>query len=70
MVRWTPDGKVVVTPENTNPTFGRLNRSGYVKGTDYNLSTNIGLEFDLKFITPGLKTSGNIIYFNNTTSPK
>ena len=64
----TPDGKVVVTPENTNPTFGRLNRSGYVKGTDYNLSTNIGLEFDLKFITPGLKTSGNIIYFNNTTS--
>lgn len=32
------------------------------------MSTNIGLEFDLKFITPGLKTSGNIIYFNNTTS--
>ena len=30
--------------------------------------TIICLEFDLKFITPGLKTSANIIYFNNTTS--
>ena len=64
----TPDGKVVVTPENTNPTYGRINRTGYVKGTDYNLATNIGLEFDLKFILPGLRTSGNFIYFNNTIS--
>lgn len=64
----TPDGKVVVTPENTNPTYGRINRTGYVKGTDYNLSTNMGLEFDLRFILPGLKTSGNFIFFNNTTS--
>ncbi len=62
----TPDGKTVVSTDKTNSTYGRINRSGYVKQTDLDLSTNIGLEFNLSSLVPGLKASAETRY--NTSS--
>lgn len=64
----TPDGKVVVTPEVTSPTFGRLNRSGYLRTLDAYVTSNIGLKFDLDFITKGLSVMGGLNFYTKTLS--
>ncbi|MFI3321860.1 MAG: SusC/RagA family TonB-linked outer membrane protein [Rikenellaceae bacterium] len=64
----TPDGDVIVTTTKTNSTYGRLNRSGYAKENNLNLSSNIGLKFDLDFITKGLSATGQYKYYTNNQS--
>lgn len=64
----SPDGKVVVTPEVTSPTFGRLNRSGYLRILDAYVTSNIGLKIDLDFITKGLALTGGLNFYTKTLS--
>ncbi len=64
----TQDGHVVVTPDKQDPTYGRLNRNGYTKQSDVDFGVNIGVEFDLKSILKGLKTTGRFKYTTNILS--
>lgn len=64
----TPEGHVIVTPEKTNPTYGRLNKSGFVQSINTQLLANVGLEFDLNAILPGLKTMGRFKYEMSNTA--
>ena len=64
----TPDGHVIVTPGKTNPTYGRLNKSGYVQSINTQSLLNVGLELDLMAILPGLKTVGRFKYEMSNTA--
>lgn len=58
----TPDGKVIATPQETNPTYGRINRNGYIRNTNTIMDAILGLKVDLSFITPGLATSAQAMF--------
>ncbi len=60
----TDSNQVVITNLNTNPTYGLLNRSGYNKGTESTIVANMGVNFDLNFITSGLTASVEGMYRN------
>lgn len=64
----TPNGGVLVTPENLEPTYGRLNRSGYVKQNEVNTLANLGIHFDLSAITEGLSATVEGVFHNNLYS--
>lgn len=64
----TPDGQVIVTPQFTNPTYARINRSGYRRQLGTDITANIGLNFDLSFITKGLSASGEAKFYTNALS--
>ncbi|WP_366184327.1 SusC/RagA family TonB-linked outer membrane protein [Flavobacterium ovatum] len=63
-----PGGKVVVTTNETNPTYGRLNRSGFKKTTSLDLTSISGLNFDLGSIIKGLSTFGEIKFHTYSNS--
>ncbi len=58
----TPNGDVIATLYNNNPPYGAINKSGYLREmiTDYH--GTLGLNVDLKFITPGLSASGYMAF--------
>lgn len=58
----TPEGEVVATPQETNPTFGLINRSGYLKQTSTKMNAIIGLNVDLSFITNGLSSRASAMF--------
>lgn len=61
-------GKVIVTTDKNNPTYGRLNRNGYKKITNLDLTSIFGLNFDLSYITKGLSTFGEVKFHNYSNS--
>ncbi len=58
----TDAGEVIATSSFNNPTYGMLNRSGVNKQTSAKTINQMGLDWDLKFITPGLKLGGFAAY--------
>lgn len=61
-----PQGEVVVTERVNNPTYGILNRSGYVNHTVTNITSQFGLNLDMSFLTRGLNLSGAFAYQTNS----
>lgn len=60
-----PGGQVVATHNNTNPTYGLLNRSGYATSTVTNINSQLGLDIDMSFLAKGLSLSGVFAYQTN-----
>lgn len=58
----TPEGQVVATPQNSTPTYGLINRSGYLKQTSTKMNAILGLNVDLSFITKGLSTRATAMF--------
>lgn len=61
-------GQVVATETEDDPTYGRLNRSGYTNHTVTNIYSQFGLKLDLSFIAKGLSASGVIGYQTNNVN--
>ncbi|MGO1786222.1 MAG: SusC/RagA family TonB-linked outer membrane protein [Sphingobacterium sp.] len=61
-----PEGQVVVTDRVDKPTYGILNRSGYINHTVTNISSQFGLDLDMSFLTQGLQLSGVFAYQTNS----
>lgn len=61
-----PVGKVIATRNNTNPTYGLLNRSGYYRHTVTNINSQFGLDLDMSFLTKGLDLTGLFAYQTNS----
>ena len=61
-----PGGKVVTTERGASPTFGLLNRTGYVRSTVTNITSQFGLDLDMGFLTKGLSLTGAIAYQTNS----
>jgi len=61
-------GEVIATETENNPTYGRLNRSGYANNTVTNIYSQFGLNLDMGFITKGLSVSGVIAYQTNNVN--
>lgn len=59
-------GQVVTTERVAKPTYGMLNRSGYVNHTVTNTTSQFGLTLDLDFLTPGLDLTGVFAYQTNS----
>ena len=59
-------GQVITTQRVANPTFGMLNRSGYVNHTVTNITSQFGLDLDMSFLTKGLNMSGILAYQTNS----
>jgi len=64
----TSGNEVITTSLVNNPTYGMLNRSGYTRHTVTNIYAQFGINFDLKFLTQGLKASGVIAYQTNSVN--
>ena len=64
----TPDGKVVSTSQETNPTYGRINKSGNLKQTGTRMNTILGVNFNLDFITKGLSAEAMAMFDATATS--
>lgn len=60
------DGKVLTTQNVTSPTYGLLNRTGYVRHTVTNITSQFGLDLDMGFLTKGLNLSGTMAYQTNS----
>jgi len=60
--------EVITTAMVGSPTYGMLNRSGYTRHTVTNIYAQFGMNFDLKFLTQGLKSSGVIAYQTNSVN--
>jgi len=61
-----PGGKVVTTGSMASPTYGMLNRTGYVRSTVTNITSQFGLDLDMSFLTKGLSLSGLMAYQTNS----
>ncbi|GAA4799183.1 TonB-dependent receptor [Olivibacter ginsenosidimutans] len=59
-------GQVLTTQLIGSPTYGQLNRSGYVNHTVTNITSQFGLNMDLSFLTKGLKATGIFAYQTNS----
>jgi TonB-linked SusC/RagA family outer membrane protein len=59
-------GKVITTERVESPTFGMLNRTGYVNHTVTNTTSQFGLELDMDFLTKGLDLTGIFAYQTNS----
>lgn len=64
----TPDGKVIVTPEFPNSTYGLINRSGHIRHLDSHINADMGINFDLDFITKGLSVGGSAKFYTFSRS--
>ncbi|RZM29398.1 MAG: SusC/RagA family TonB-linked outer membrane protein, partial [Pedobacter sp.] len=62
----SPDGKVLTTQNVASPTYGLLNRTGYVRHTVTNITSQFGLDLDMGFLTKGLKLNGTMAYQTNS----
>jgi len=58
-------GKVITTERVASPTYGMLNRSGYVRHTVTNITSQFGLDLDMGFLTKGLNLTGILAYQTN-----
>ncbi|GAA4316172.1 SusC/RagA family TonB-linked outer membrane protein [Compostibacter hankyongensis] len=61
-----PGGQVLTTQQVNDPTYGMLNRTGYVRHTVTNISSQFGLDLDMGFLTKGLSLSGVFAYQTNS----
>lgn len=64
----TEDGQVITLPTIANPTYGQINRSGYVQNTASTLNVQLGADLDLKFLLKGLRAKANIAYYTVSNS--
>ena len=58
-------GKVITTERVDSPTYGMLNRSGYIRHTVTNITSQFGLDLDMGFLTKGLNLTGIFAYQTN-----
>ncbi|MCL6103513.1 MAG: TonB-dependent receptor, partial [Bacteroidetes bacterium] len=58
-------GKVITTERVGSPTYGMLNRSGYIRHTVTNITSQFGLDLDMGFLTKGLNLTGIFAYQTN-----
>jgi TonB-linked SusC/RagA family outer membrane protein len=62
-----PGGEVISNaPYIHNPAYGLLNRSGYVRHTVTNTTSQFGIDLNLDFITKGLSLTGTFNYQTNS----
>lgn len=61
----TPNDQVITTERVGSPTYGMLNRSGYVRHTVTNITSQFGLDLDMGFLTKGLNLTGIVAYQTN-----
>ncbi|TLV00720.1 SusC/RagA family TonB-linked outer membrane protein [Dyadobacter luticola] len=61
-----PGGKVITTERVDSPTYGMLNRTGYVRHTVTNITSQFGLDLDMGFLTKGLNLTGVLAYQTNS----
>lgn len=58
----TPEGEVSTIDEIQIPVYGMLYRSGYIKSLTTNINAQAGLDFDMSFLTEGLRINGLMSY--------
>lgn len=58
----------VISYNDGNPSFGRINRCGYINTERSNLNSSLALDFDLKRITKGLTSKVMISFDSKSTS--
>jgi TonB-linked SusC/RagA family outer membrane protein len=58
-------GKVITTERVGAPTYGLLNRTGYIRHTVTNITSQFGLDLDMNFLTKGLSATGILAYQTN-----
>ncbi|WP_196939775.1 TonB-dependent receptor [Sphingobacterium pedocola] len=58
----TPDGQVLTSQTVAMPSYGQLNRTGYVQRAITNVTATYGMEHDLDFITKGLSAKAIMSY--------
>ncbi|WP_221394348.1 SusC/RagA family TonB-linked outer membrane protein [Dyadobacter sp. NIV53] len=61
-----PGGHVITTERVESPTYGMLNRTGYIRHTVTNITSQFGLDLDMGFLTKGLNLSGVLAYQTNS----
>ncbi len=61
-----PAGKVITTERVASPTYGMLNRTGYIRHTVTNITSQFGVDLDMSFLTEGLNLSGVFAYQTNS----
>ncbi|QRR02157.1 SusC/RagA family TonB-linked outer membrane protein [Dyadobacter sandarakinus] len=59
-------GQVITTERVASPTYGLLNRTGYVRHTVTNITSQFGLDLDMGFLTKGLNLTGLFAYQTNS----
>ena len=59
-------GQVVTTDQLTSPAYGMLNRTGYIRHTVTNITSQFGMDIDLGFLTKGLSVNGVFAYQTNS----
>lgn len=64
--RISDGGQVITTERVAKPTFGMLNRTGYVNHTVTNTTSQFGLNLDLDFLSKGLDLTGIFAYQTNS----
>lgn len=60
-----PAGEVITTDLVASPTYGLINRTGYIRRTVTNVNTQFGINLDMSFLTKGLCLSGIVAYQTN-----
>ena len=63
-----PSDRVVGTYGNQNTAYGGLNRSGYENITRSNLNSSLAFDFDLGWITKGLKSKVSVSFDSKSTA--
>lgn len=61
-----PGGNAITTQWVADPTYGMLNRSGYWRHTVTNITSQVGLDVDMSFLTKGLSLTGTFAYQTNS----
>lgn len=59
-------GDVITTDIVASPTYGLLNRTGYIRHTVTNINSHVGLDLDMSFLTKGLSMTGMFAYQTNS----
>lgn len=57
-----PNGEIIATTRETDPIYGKLNRSGFDRSTNTAMNVALGLDFNMDFITKGLSLKGIVGY--------
>ena len=61
-----PGGDVITTDVVASPTYGLLNRTGYIRHTVTNINSHVGLDLDMDFLSKGLSLTGMFAYQTNS----
>jgi len=59
-------GDVITSDVVSSPTYGLLNRTGYIRHTVTNINSHVGLDLDMSFLTKGLNLTGMFAYQTNS----